>query len=119
MFKNCFQEIALRQLKENQYEEALESFALSKQTKINILLETEQKPKNFELHWMLLGFSDSFISVLIKNKLIKKALQTLILLGDADQAMKILNSIKNPTEKFRDELAVSYTHLTLPTTPYV
>ena len=104
MFRNCFKEVALRQLKEKNYEEAFESLALCQQTKINLLLEANKNPENFELHWMLLGFSDSFIPILLKNKFSEKALETLILLGDAKQSMSILNTTKNPAVKYGKEL---------------
>jgi hypothetical protein len=104
VFQNCIQEIGIRQLKKQHHEQAMESFALNNQSKINLLLESDLNPNSFELHWNLLGFSESFIPVLLKNKFTSKALETLILLGDTNQSMKIIQSKKDYVKRFQKEL---------------
>lgn len=104
VFRNCFQELAVTQLNRKRHSQALESFALSRNPQINMLLESDSLPFNFELYWLLLGFSDSFIPILLNNKLTRQALETLVLLGDTEQAINLIRSSKKGAAQYSAEL---------------
>lgn len=102
VFRNSLRELGVRQLKQNRAQEAVESFALSGLGRADTLLKAGFD--RFELEWSLLGFRDTSIAALLEQGLAARAVDALILLGDAPQAMHVAQTSGRTGRQFRDQL---------------